>query len=306
MSLRILLASVILLGACGDDGPVTVPDAGDPELPWWTPEPAEYRNWDVQLYDKSGAQPFDITATRDMYVLDLFEVISGPTTLDYAGTQVTFPAGKLPTAIADLHGRSTIVVCRVNVGAIRPGDPDFEQYPVAIRGGSTNNDNAADEIFVDIRMGMRPMWATALQRRIELAKMVGCDAIDADKSLQSSGVGLDVSFDEQRAFHIAVADIAHRADLQLSVGLRNGLGQLTSDPSVLDAYDFTIAEGMVPGNCCDEVRTFVDARKAAFALDYLSAVTTIESACLEYANKNMRDGILKDDALSSATRESCP
>lgn len=303
MSLRVLLACVILLGACGDDGPVEVPDAAEGP-PWWTPEPAEYRNWDIQLYDVAAA--FDLSAPRDMYVLDLFQVVPGPTTLDYDGTPITFPAGKLPTAIADLHARGVIVVCRVNVGAMRPTDPDAAQYPAVIVGELTGDPNAADERFVDIRPAMRPMWTTALTRRIELAKMIGCDAIDADKSLQSSGIqpGWTVDFDDQKAFHLAVADIAHRADLQLSVGLRNGLS-LGSDADVSTAYDFTIVEGMAEGTCCDEVRPFIDERKAAFALDYLSRVT-VDGACIQYNRGGMRDGILKDDGLSSLMRETCP
>jgi hypothetical protein len=301
-----LLACVIVLGACGDDGPVQVPDASEiVPLPWWTPAPGEFHNWDIQLN-----APFKIDGDlRAMMVLDLFKVVPADTVVDYGdGAPVTFPAGALPAAIADLHARGTIVVCHVNVGAINPlTDPDAAKFPVAIRGAKTMNPNDAEELFVDIRPTERAMWATALTKRIELAKAVGCDAIDADKSLQSAGVqpGWVVSAAEQKTFDLAVAELVHGADVELAIGLHNAVG-FGADPDLVAAYDFAISEDMlVAGACCEEVRVFLNVGKAGFALDRLSDVSK-DSACITYTAQMMQDGLLKDDALSSASREICP
>ncbi|MBX3159617.1 MAG: endo alpha-1,4 polygalactosaminidase [Deltaproteobacteria bacterium] len=298
---RLLLACAMLLGACGDDGPVgPSPDASE-QPPWWQPAPGAYHNWDIQLY-----APFDTSGVRDMYVLDLFQVLPAATMVDYGdGEPVTFPAGSQATAIAQLHGRGAIVVCRVNVGAINPmTDPDAAKFPAAIRGINTMNPNDADEVFVDIRTAARATWSAALQKRIELAKLAGCDAIDADKSLQIMGVGFNVPFDEQKAFHLAITALAHSATVQLSIGLRNGF-MFSSNPEVVAAYDFGITEGMAATTCCDEVRPFIDAGKAAFAIDYLGPELTKQAACAAYRDGGMRDGLLKDETLSSAVRDVC-
>ena len=89
--------------------------------------PGVARNWDVQ-----STAPFDLTAPRAMYDLDLWALVPATTMLDYGdGDPVTVPAGVLAGKIAELHARTprTVVICHVDTGAIRLSDPDARKFP---------------------------------------------------------------------------------------------------------------------------------------------------------------------------------
>src|ERR1051325_10200690 len=99
---------VACLPGCGGGSSKPPVDASDPGPKWWQPKIGEVKNWDIQL-----TAPFDVSAPRVMYDLDLWAVVPSPTMLDYgAGEPVMVPAGKLAGTIAQLHARtpSTIVI----------------------------------------------------------------------------------------------------------------------------------------------------------------------------------------------------
>jgi hypothetical protein len=306
---------------CGDDGEPLSPD-GPPDGPpgplVWSPAPGEAKNWDIQIH-----APFDLSAQRAMYVVELFQVVPSATTLTYAdNSTVTVPAGGLPTAIADLHAASTIVVCRVGTGAIRLDDPDASKFPGfeasppndpdlpaagSVIGWSTLDPNEPNERFLDQRQSARSLVTPLIEKRFELAKQIGCDAIDADKTLiVGLRPGFDVSPDEILSFNLAVAALSKTpTDTAVSIGLRNGFF-IAADEDIMEAFEFQIMEGLGANrDCCDELRPFLDRGRAAFALDLMSLIT-VDEACAEYGEGNMQDGLIKDDAYSSAFRGSCP
>src|SRR3954463_10476443 len=117
-SVRALILGSALVAGCQPS-----PQRPDPAPPWWQPAPGEAADWDIQL----AATPFDISAARAMYTLDLWDAVPAATTLDYGdGAPLAVPAGKHPGAIAELHARTppAIVVCQIGTGAIRLTDPD--------------------------------------------------------------------------------------------------------------------------------------------------------------------------------------
>ena len=257
-----------------------------------------------------------------MYDLDLFAVVPAPTMVMYPdGSMLTFPAGAQATAIADLHAKGTIVVCRVGAGAIRLDDPDAMKFPGieatppndpdlpaagSVIGWDTLDPNEANanERYLDISSADVP---PLIRRRFELAKLIGCDAIDADKTLMISPLkpGFTLDSTDARKYHLALAAIAHESTLELAMGLRNGL-DLGTDDDIVAAYDFQITEGLAAsGVCCDELRTFVNAKKAAFVVDYMDEIS-VDSACMQYDQAGIQDGLVKDRALSSAFRGDCP
>jgi hypothetical protein len=328
MSTRAISILLLGLAACGDDGPPIEPPPGpdapiEPEV--WSPKPGEYSNWDIQLH-----APLDLDATRAMYVLDLFDVVPAEQTLTYDDGTLTVPAGALPTAIADLHAKDTIVVCSVGTGAIRLDDPDAPKFPGfdvtipdnptppaagSVIGWSTNDPNEPMERFLDIRESSRAVVTPLISKRFELAKSIGCDAILVAKTFMippSFDPGFVVAENELLTYLSAVATLARTPDddTKVSVGLLDGFLGVAADDDVVAEFQFQVLQGMAAARqCCDEVRTMVNAGKAAFALDVLStdpkAPLDETIACSEYDDGGMQDGLIKDAALSSAFRADC-
>src|SRR5438093_940371 len=94
------LAIAILAAGCGDDGPPITPPDGPVGPQLFSPAPGDASDWDIQL-----VAPFDVSATRQLYVLDLWDVATAGT-IDYGGGQtVTVPAGPLAGKVAELQGK---------------------------------------------------------------------------------------------------------------------------------------------------------------------------------------------------------
>lgn len=323
--------SILLVGlvACGDDGPPLDPPPG-PDAPIepdvWSPKPGEYSNWDIQLH-----APFDLTTPRAMVVLDLFDVVDAPRTITYADGDLAVPAGALPTAIADLHAASTIVVCHVGVGAIRLDDPDAPKFPGfdakaipdnptppeagSVIGWSTNDPNEPMERFLDIRESSRGVVTPLITKRFELAKAIGCDAILVAKTFMLSPSfesGFTITENEVLTLLSSAVTIARTPndDTKVSIGLLDGFLGIAADSDVVAEFQFQVLSGMAANRvCCEETRAMTNANKAAFALDVTSDDKKLPVdeavACNQYDQGGMEDGLLKDPALSSAFRVDC-
>lgn len=299
------------LAACGDDGPPAPPidGTGGPDGPevvpcatCWVPAPGSAKNWDVQL-----TAPFDVSVQRAMYDLDLFDVVPSPQTLSYADGDLTIPAGALPTAIADLHAASTIVVCHVGAGLIDTTDPDAAKFPSALIGATTVNwQNGFDnDRYLDIRSATT---LALVEKRLDLAKQIGCDAVEAD--------GIDQSKDSP-GFPIAEADVvtyfqkvaaeAHRRTL--SVGMKNVWNTPTVISELPTIYDWMMVLRCAEFNDCAKESAFVVAGKAVFGIDIAMPDANGNgiapaTACPRYGAV-MIDGIVKDDTLTK-TLTTCP
>jgi hypothetical protein len=320
-----ICALALVVAACGDDGPPIDVDGGPTEPPWWTPEPGEAKNWDVQLHE-----PVVITEARAMYDLDLFAVVPAETTITYDdNSTVTVPAGAHPTAIADLHGRGVIVVCHVDTGAIRLTDPDASKFPGfidattpppdrpdapaagSVIGWNTfNTANEPDQRYLDISSSARAMWSKLIFKRYDLAKQIGCDAIEADHADTEESdenqlplSGFTVTHDDQIGFMTEIANKAHA--LELSVGMKNGY-TVSGEVTLAEKFDWIMMENLAKDAFFDPLRAFSNKQKATFMLEYMSQVT-IDTACAQLTHATFAiDGLLKDDALSSTFRKQLP
>lgn len=306
-----------LAGAgCDNNKSHAHPEAGpdSPAVdPWWQPEPGEARNWDVQV-----AAPYDLTAQRAMYVLDLW-ALAAATSLDYGdGDPVAVPAGALAGKIAELHASTTVVVCRVRTGAIRLGDPDARKFPgfeasppdrpTAPAAGSVIGWSTTDpeERFLDIRAASRASWEALIWKRLDLAKQLGCDAVEADRNdMITSDPGFAIPAADQLSWYEEVARQAHQREL--SVGMKNGT-TLGIVGALADDYDWLLVERCAEFDDCDRTQEFTRIRKAVFAIDYENDVDGLpqpSSALCNRISATEVDGLVKDDALSSTFREQC-
>jgi predicted small lipoprotein YifL len=274
---RSWLLVVVSLAACGDDGPPVLPPDGDiePPIPWWTPEPGEAANWDIQL-----AAPFDTSVPRQMYLLDLWDVSPGGTITYDDATTVTVPAGALAGAIDAVKSAGAVAICHVDVGAIRLGDPDVAKFPGSagtlpddpdapeagsVVGWSVIGD--ADTRYLDVRAASRAMWEAAMFKRFEHAKQIGCEGIDADWMDQNTRGFGTTGGDEIAAYYDAVVADLHARELSAGFHAKTQVGKLLSG-QYASTYDFAVTERSGEFNEFDLTRGFAQAGKAEFAYDF--------------------------------------
>lgn len=336
MRVGIVVALFAPVGAgCGDDGTPLAPIDGpldDIDAPgplcttpasptWWTPAPGEARNWDIQLNP-----PFDTTAVRDMYELELFDLVPAQTTIDYAdGDPVTVPAGALAGTIAELHARvpPAIVVCRVATGAIDLDDPDARKFPGfkaappdrpdapeagSVIGWNTKDPNNPNERYLDIRASERGRWTAVMFKRFELADQIGCDAIEADRvDMFKATPGFTITEADETTFLGKVSDEIHAHEL--AAGLRNGFNIPLQVQKMAACYDWVLQDRCAEYEDCSKSSPFAAAGKAMFALDIQlpdSDGFGIEPAvaCPRYLQSGI-NGIVKAEELDSSFREGC-
>ena len=321
-----LVATLLAAGACDNGKHHLHPEAGRdaPPPPWWQPLPGTANDWDIQL----AASP-NLSAPRAMYALDLWEVVPAPTMLDYGdGAPVTVPAGSQASAIATLHGRTppAMVVCHVTTGAIRLDDPDAMKFPgYAASPPDRPNALAAGSVigwsplggdpnlrFLDIHDASRAKVVALIAKRLELAKTIGCDAVTAEVhdllSYQTTGHGFEnFTPGEYETWSDELTERAH--EMTLSMGLRSSTGPGVGN--MVRRFDWLMTDRCAEFGDCSVSREFINARKAVFAIEYVrNEENTMDNdkpaLCGELADAMIEDELIKDAALSSAVRDTCP
>jgi hypothetical protein len=322
-SVRGLILGFVLVAGCKPD-----PHRPDAAPPWWKPAPGEATDWDIQI----AASPFDVSMPRAMYTLYLWDVVPAATTIDYGdGAPLAVPAGVHPGAIADLHARTppAIIVCQVGVGSIRLNDPDAKKFPGyemsppnrttspaagSVIGWSTTATDA-NERFLDIHQAARTTITPLIEKRIDLAQAIGCDAVAAADSdvpaYQGDGQPIvhgftDITFPEYESWLEVLASKAH--ELRLSIGSRNR-SPLGVDQQAL-THDWIIEARCAENEDCDLFKPFLNKSKAVFALEYDKTEAGVAlnptTLCGRLTTDGIKDGIVKDNALSSAVYMHCP
>ena len=316
-----------LLAGC-DNGkehadPVPRPDAGlDAAVPsWWQPAPGAVGAWDLQV-----RAPFDVSAPHAMFDLDLWALVPAATTLDYGdGAPVTVPAGSQAATIAALRARATppVIICRIATGAIRLSDPDAGKFPGfaasppdrpdapaagSAIGWSTQDPAAPDERFLDLRAASRDAWAPLVWKRLDLARDLGCDGVEADRNDSiTSNPGWTMAPAEQTSWYAEVAAQAHARGL--SVGMKNGTTLPGQVDALADDFDWLLVERCGEYDDCDVTRPFIQAGKAVLAVDFDTSAEGITqpaaTLCTRQQSAQVVDGLVKDVALTSAVRVSC-
>jgi hypothetical protein len=318
-----------LFAGCGGDGAVPHPDAPAPAIdaldayvaPWWTPTPGEARNWDVQW-----KAPFDVSAPRAMYDLDLWALVPAATVIDYGDADpVTVPAGVLAGTIAQLHATTprTIVICHVDTGAIRLSDPDARKFPgyhpnppgvpdrpSTPESGSAIGWNTGDptERFLDITAAGRAAWSAKMFKRLDLAKQIGCDGVEGDRNDQvQSDPGFNVQITDQTSWYTEIATQVHMR--ALSAGMKDGYTLPGQTDALADDFDWIMVQRCGEFQDCGNVRPFINVQKAAFTIDYQNDVDGMAQSpaviCPHVEIAMVQDGLIKNDPPTSAFRHQC-
>lgn len=310
---RALIIGLVLAG-CKPE-----PPRPDGAPPWWQPAPGEAADWDIQL--TAAATGFDVSAPRAMYTIDLWDAVPAQTMLDYGdGSPVTVPAGAHASAIAQIRTLATspMVVCHVGTGAIRLDDPDAAKFPgyqsppnrpASPADGSVIGWSPTDadpmERFIDLHEASRAIVAPLIGKRIELAKMIGCDGIASRYSDQRAyqpnpGHGFaDLSTTEYASWSREVAGRAHA--LTLSIGLRAATADGISNTAPI--YDWLMLDRCAEHDTCDPAKEYLNRRKAVFAIEYdfteEGNANDPAASCSDLTREGITDGIIKKAALDS-------
>ncbi len=303
--------AVAVVGFAGCGGDPKLPPAVDADVgpPWWQPKAGEVKNWDIQL-----SAPFDVSASRVMYDLDLWALVPSMTTLDYGdGDPVTVPEGVLGGTITQLHARtpSTIVICHVETGALEMNRPDARKFPAAALGSAVPDLDRAR--FLDISAAGRAQWASIMWKRFDLARSIGCDGIEP--SHNDVGAYLDpvlpIAPEDTYSWYDEIVTQGHNR--QLSTGMKDADYVDGAVDQGAPNFDWMMNERCGETNTCDVVRPFIDLQKPVFALDYDfdsgDDTTTPPTPpqhqlptvpCMHQQEAMIADGLYKDVALTSS------
>lgn len=302
----ILLAVMVLVAGCAS--------APDPRVapPWWTPSPGEVADWDWQL-----EEPYDLSAPRAMYDLDLFDLAPEGSQLRYVdGTVIRVPPGVLAGAIDELHARSPrpVVICYLDTGAFEDYRPDAARFP----GYATSIPNRPappapgsvigwdtgwpGERWLDIREGSRDAFTEVIWARLDLAQRMGCDGVEPDQNNPlGNDPGFAITLADQLSWYREVAVQAHARGL--SVGMKNGHDQPGAATALVDLFDWALPEQCAELSECAALEVFVERGKAVFAVDYRDSVDPT-TACRTHLDAGF-DGLIKNEPPAGDHRQAC-
>ncbi|RFS81948.1 hypothetical protein D0T12_30045 [Actinomadura spongiicola] len=323
----VLAALALLVGTIGSVQAKSSAKASS--AAWWQPRPGEAKNWDWQI-----DEPYNVSRTRTMYDLDLWELADGgPNSyLEYPGhpelPRIHVEEGALAGKVDELHRKGAKVICYLDSGAyehdenradrhlfpgFKPNLADIPDNPTrpepdSVIGWHTNDGQWPGERYLDIRRDSWPKFAHLIWARFALAKRLGCDGVEPDQNDMgpSSGnsPGWEMTDDDQIDWYLEVARQAHA--LGLSVGLKNGhdLNDRTRFPELVNAFDWALPEECVSLEQCGNLSPFIAAGKAVFAVDYTVNSQTDRRTCQTHVRYDF-DGIIKDEPPTSAYRLQC-
>ena len=174
--------------------------------------------------------------------IDLFEA-SGPT-------------------VRALKRQGKRVICYMSAGSWENWRPDRNDFPDEVIGRPL--DGWPGERYLDIRA--LDVIGPIMIARLELCKAKGFAAVDPD-NVDAYEIGNRTGFPLTRAHAIRymrfLAREAHR--LGLAIGLKNATS-IADD--VIDVMDFAVTEDCFDQDWCRDSKTFIDANKPVFAIEY--------------------------------------
>jgi len=167
---------------------------------------------------------------------------------------------------------------------------------------------AADLRFLDVREASRPLWASIMFKRFDLARSIGCDGVEpGHNDVEAYTSGFTIPTPETYSWYTEVAKQGH--DRMLSTGMKNGDTLAGTIDTEADKFDWLMTERCGEFGTCDASRPFINLHKAVFAIDYdhdsdgLTQSATV--VCMQQGLAMIADGLVKDVALTKAVRTQC-
>lgn len=270
----ILPATVPPTSSEGEILPTTPPPTETPLPPkeiWYPPLGSSF-SW--QLSDG-----VNVSFDTDIYDIDAFEAEA--------------------SLISDLHSQGKKVICYISFGSWEDWRPDAADFPSEVIGN--DYEGWAGEKFLDIRQ--IDLLAPIMRARLELCVEKGFDGVEPDNiDLHWADTGFEISYDDQLAYNLWLAEEAHARGL--SIGLKNDNDQVDD---LLPYFDWALTEDCFEQGWCEEMAPFVEAGKPVFAVEYTDEIdyeTFLKVVCPQASDLGFY-AILKNRDLDEY-RAACP
>jgi len=196
------------------------------------------------------------------------------------------------SVIAGLQSRGKHVICYFSAGSYENWRPDAGKFPASVLGRDL--DGWAGEKWLDV--GQLNTLIPIMKARMQLAATKGCDAVDPDNvDGYSNNSGFTLSYTDQLAYNIALAQEAHK--LGLAVSLKNDLDQIKD---LVNYFDFAVNEECFQYNECSMLKPFIDSGKPVLGIEYNLSTA---SFCPQANSINF--DFLKKNLSLDAARTSC-
>lgn len=235
----------------------------------WQPEPGVSFQWILQGYD--GTVP-----KAKVIDLDMFETSA--------------------IRVANLKAHNKKVICYISFGSWENWRPDKSNFPAAVIG--KKYDGWAGERWLDIRQ--IATLAPIFEARLDKCKAKGFDAVEPDNlDSYENDTGFAITKADQLAFINWLADAAHARGL--SIGLKN-VPEFA--PQLAAKFDWALTEDCYDQRWCGQMKSFISAGKAVFAVEYTDNLINFKKFCARAAELKFSP-LLKRRSLNAWTKR-CP
>lgn len=197
-----------------------------------------------------------------------------------------------PARVKRLKAQNKNVICYFSAGTAEPYRPDLEKlgnsknktgkkgikdYPSAIGKKMVE----WNEQWLDFR---NSGIVTIMKARIDLAKKLGCDAVDPDNvDGHLNKTGFPLTARDQKTYLSALTN--HARSLGLKVGLKNSAETASS---LQPLFDFVVVEECARYKECPAYKSFSENGKAIFQLEYVTKGKANDNTKCKDAAKNGR------------------
>lgn len=210
----------------------------------WVPAPGTSFEWVLQNY--SGAIP-----PSDVIDVDLFDT----------------PKSQVQALKA--AGKKTI--CYMSAGSWENWRSDRALFPESVKGKPL--DGWPGERYLDIRQ--IDMLGPIFEARLDRCKAKGFDAVEPDNlDGWQANSGFPLTRSDAVRYIRWLAAAAHKRGL--SIGLKN-VPELV--PAVIDRVDWALTEDCFDQNWCADMKPFITAGKAVFAVEYTDTGIDFAAFC---------------------------
>ncbi|KAK4208336.1 glycoside hydrolase superfamily [Rhypophila decipiens] len=207
-------------------------------------QPAVNTSWQIILSQELSINHTNPSITPDVEVFDIDMFVHLNTTI-----------------IHDLHKLDKKVICYFSAGSYEPFRRDSDKFQDSDMGNVL--DGWEDEKWLNITS---PHVRGIMSDRIDLAALLGCDAIDPDNmDGYLNDNGLDITTDEAVDYLKFLADKAKAKNM--AIGLKNAPDLI---PDVLDIVQFSVNEQCAAQDNCASFSAFIEAGKPVFHIEYPS------------------------------------
>jgi hypothetical protein len=198
--------------------------------------------------------------------------------------------------VADLKRRGKRVICYMSAGTWENWRPDKNDFPKGVIGRPY--DDWPGERWLDI--ANIEALAPVMRARLDRCKAKGFDGVDPDNIdvyLANSGFRITRA-DAIRYLRFLAAEAHARG---LAIGLKN-VTELSDD--VLSRFQFAVTEDCFDQGFCGESKSFIEAGKPVFAIEYTDNAVDFRAFCRRAKNLGLSP-LLKRQNLGVWERR-CP